>query len=129
MPETLFTLDCRRMLSASGAGVINQFGIYTDQDKESHKHADTNLEDPYVHVELSLIDLSARLIELAVDQRDSGTDRWPETEIILERTFAIRNLDEKPGDIGYGITIRSSEPAKARRRATRKASEQRQPMQ
>lgn len=99
----------------SGVGVINQFGIYTDQDERAHGHADTNIDDAYDHAELSLTDLSAKLIELAVDQRHSGSDRWAEAEKILEKAFAIKTPSEKPGDIGYGITIRSSEPAKAGR--------------
>lgn len=99
----------------SGAGVINQFGVYTDQDEKLHGYADIKIEDPDGHMGLSLTDLSARLIELAVDQRGSGSDRWAEAEIILERAFAIKNPGEKPGDIGYGITIRSSGPAEAGR--------------
>lgn len=87
----------------SGAGIINQFGIYTDQDEKSHGQADTDIEDSYEHKELSLTDLSAKVIELAVDQRGSGSDRWAEAEIILEKVFAIKSPGEKPGDIGYGI--------------------------
>lgn len=98
-----------------GAGIINQFGIYTAQGEKSHGHADIHIEDIDEHMELSLTDLSAKLIELVVNQRSSGTDNWAEAEIILEKAFAIRNPSEKPGDIGYGITIRSRGPTEAGR--------------
>ena len=90
----------------SGAGTINQFGIYTAQDEKSHGHADINIEDLNEHTELSLTDLSAKLIEFAVNQRSSGSDSWADAEMILEKAFAIRSPSEKPGDIGYGITIK-----------------------
>lgn len=99
----------------SGAGLINQFGIYTSQDEKAHGHADENIEDECEHMDLSLTDLSAKLIELAVDQRSSGSDRWAEAEKLLEKAFAIKTLGKKPGDIGYGRTIRSSGPAEAGR--------------
>lgn len=99
----------------SGAGIINQFGIYTAQDENSHGHADINMEELSEDMGLSLTYLSSKLIELAVNQRSSGFDSWIEAEMILEKAFAIRNPGEKPGDIGYGITMRSGGPVEAGR--------------
>lgn len=99
----------------SGSGKINRFGIYNAQDKKAHGHADLNIEDKYGHKELSLTDISAILIELVISQRDSGRDNWGEAEKVLKTAFWINNPSEKPDDIGYSITKRSSGPAEAGR--------------
>lgn len=91
----------------SGAGIITQFGIYSAQDEKSHGKADLNIDDSYGHAELSLTDISAKLIELAINQRHSGSDNWSKAEAILENVFSIKTPDEQPGDIGYGSTTRS----------------------
>lgn len=99
----------------SGAGKINRFAIYNAQDEKAHGQADVNIEDKYEHKELSLTYISARLIELVINQRASDQDNWDEAEKILKTVFWINNPSEKPDDIGYGITKRSSGPAEAGR--------------
>lgn len=88
----------------SGAGKIKRFGVYNAQKGGTHSIADLNIEDKYEHKDLSLNDLSARLIELVVDQRISGQDNWSEAKKTIEKSFEISNPGEEPGDIGYGTT-------------------------
>ncbi len=88
----------------SGAGKIERFGLYNAQDGRVHSRADLNTEDKYEHKDLSLNDLSARLIELVVDQRISGQDNWSEAKKTIEKAFEISNPSEEPDDIGYGAT-------------------------
>lgn len=97
----------------NGAGIINRFGIYNAQDEKTHGHADLNLEDKYEHKDLSLTDISAKLIELVINQRASGKDNWGEADEILKTVFYISNPGEKPDDIGYGISKLSSGSAEA----------------
>lgn len=88
----------------NGAGKIKRFGLYNAQKGGTHSIADLNIEDKYEHKDLSLNDLSARLIELVVNQRISGQDNWSEAKKIIEKAFEISNPSEEPDDIGYGAT-------------------------
>lgn len=90
----------------SGAGKIIRFGIYNTQNESIHGKADVNIEGKYEHKELSLIDISAKIIELVIHQRGSGQNNWNEAEKLLKRVFEVYNLSEKPDAIGYGITKR-----------------------
>ncbi|MCU9922670.1 hypothetical protein [Aeromonas caviae] len=90
----------------SGAGKIIRFGLYNVQDESSHGKADVNIEDKYEHKELSLIDISAKLIELTIHQRTSGKNNWNEAEELLKMVFEVNNPNEKPDAIGYDITKR-----------------------
>lgn len=88
---------------ASNSGRVKQFAIYSDQSAALHRTEDLRIED---HKELLLNDLSARLIELVINQRISGQDNWSEAKETIEKAFEISNDSEKPGDIGYGATIK-----------------------
>lgn len=87
----------------SKAGRVKQFGMYNDQNANSHSTEDLKIEK---HQELLLNDLSARLIELVINQRVSGQDNWSEAKQVINEAFDIINTSEKPGAIGYGVIIK-----------------------
>ena len=87
----------------SKAGRVKQFAIYSDQNAALHCTEDLNIEE---RKELLLNDLSARLIELVINQRFSGQDNWDETKKVINEAFNIINTSVEPDDIGYGATIK-----------------------
>lgn len=89
------------MSAVSGVGRILQFGNYGMQDQELHGKADLTISYKDFHKEFDLIDISARIIELAVMQRGDNRSRWQEAKEMLDRVFEVVEPSKLPGDIGY----------------------------
>lgn len=85
----------------AGVGRIIQFGNYSMQLKELHKRADEDTIEGNSSEGLDLMSISAKSIELSVQQRLDGQSRWLEMKNILDQAFDLVDPARVPGSIGY----------------------------
>ena len=85
----------------TGVGKVVQFGNYAMQTKDSHNNADLKyLEDDHTEG-FDLTEITARTIELVVQQRSDKRERWEEAKQLFENLFELVDPITPPGDIGY----------------------------
>lgn len=85
----------------SGVGKVIQFGNHTMQDEHLHGKADRNTVEGDTTEGFALTEISARLIELAVQQRLDRQPKWAEAKEILNNAFEVVDVKKVSGAIGY----------------------------
>lgn len=85
----------------AGVGKVVQFGNYAMQAKDSHDKADLSFSEDDHTKGFDLTNVTARIIELAVQQRADKRERWGEAEQLFDNLFEVVDTNKLPGDIGY----------------------------